>query len=68
MHVIYKLIILFQVKSGFVMNCVCVLMVTLAANTWGGPIFGYHQQPDILPPENTTLPVTVPSIDMTSAI
>ncbi|CAH1800554.1 unnamed protein product [Owenia fusiformis] len=41
-----------MVKAGFMMNCVCVLVITLGINTWGNAMFNLSVMP-----WNTTTPV-----------
>lgn len=47
-----------QVKTGFVMNILGVLSVTLAMNTWGVAMFDLHSYPEWARPINKTALLT----------
>ena len=42
---IHKIILIFQVKAGVFMNLICILVLTLAVNTWGRAYFNFDHFP-----------------------
>ena len=35
-----------QIKAGAIMNCVCLIVLQLALNTWGYVYFNLHEFPE----------------------
>ncbi|KAL7884809.1 hypothetical protein AOLI_G00075790 [Acnodon oligacanthus] len=55
-----------MVKTGFMMNILGIVCVSLAMNTWGLHMFTLNTYPDWARPLNSTLPVsTVPPLNVT---
>lgn len=39
-------VFIFKVKVGFILNIICVVVVTVAVNTWGIPYYKLDEFPD----------------------
>lgn len=53
-----------QVKTGFMMNILGILCVSLAMNTWGLHMFNLDSYPDWAKPLNAT-EITIPPVNTT---
>ena len=54
-----------QVKTGFVMNILGILSVTLAVNTWGVAMFDLHTYPEWAHPPNNSAAAVVQALNAT---
>lgn len=60
----FSMSLFYQVKTGFVMNILGILSVSLAMNTWGVAMFGLHSYPDWAHPLNKS--AVVPDVHFPS--
>ena len=49
---------IFQVKAGLFMNLMCILVLTLATNTWGKAYFKFDHYPDWAGKSNATASIS----------